>query len=265
MAILVVGGAGFIGSIMVKTLLGAGYPVVVLDNFCTGHRDALVGGALVEADLGNTAALTGLFECHRIDAVIHFASFIEVGESVVNPGKYYKNNLCGTLNLLSAMVQANVRHCIFSSSAAVYGSPTVQGGLNEQHPTHPINPYGRSKWMVEQLLDDFHHAHGIHYMALRYFNAAGADPDGELGDRLVPCPFAGAGASAGRRREYGHQPGKWRRIFHPLRHLCRGKSNRTKRSSDVCRTQTWRYSDPDRQCRQSQNGSPVATPLARPR
>lgn len=204
MAILVVGGAGYIGSIMVKNLLRAGMQVVVLDNFCTGHRDALVGGKLIEVDLSDVGALTELFRDDSIDSVIHFASFIEVGESVVDPGKYYQNNFCATLSLLSAMVRAGVKNCIFSSSAAVYGAPEAGVRLDEQHPKAPVNPYGRSKWMVEQLLEDFHAAYGINYVALRYFNAAGADPEGALGERhhpethLIPVLLQ---AAAGRRSQ----------------------------------------------------------------
>ncbi|MBF0126887.1 MAG: UDP-glucose 4-epimerase GalE [Magnetococcales bacterium] len=186
MVILVVGGAGYIGSLMVKQLLRAGYRVVVLDNFSTGHRDALVGGELVEANLAHAATLNALFMTHAIDAVLHFASFIQVGESVRHPGRYYGNNFSATLTLLEAMVQAGVSRFIFSSSAAVYGTPRDAAPMDEEHPKEPLNPYGRSKWMVEQLLDDFAVAHGVNFVALRYFNAAGADPEGGLGERHLP-------------------------------------------------------------------------------
>jgi len=183
--ILVVGGAGYIGSHMVKYLLQAGHAVVVADNFSTGYRDAIVGGTVVELDIADGAALDVLFASQRFDAVLHFASYIQVGESVTAPGKYYENNVAATLSLLQAMVRAGVRHFIFSSTAAVYGNPEYSP-IDEAHPKLPINPYGRSKWMVEQMLEDFDHAHGLRAVCLRYFNAAGADPEGELGERHEP-------------------------------------------------------------------------------
>jgi UDP-glucose 4-epimerase len=185
MKILVVGGAGYIGSHMVKCLLNAGHGVVVADNFSTGHRDALVGGELVELDIADVAALDALFATHRVDAVMHFASYIQVGESVKEPGKYYANNLAATLTLSQAMVRAGVMRFIFSSTAAVYGNPEYVP-IDEAHPKAPINPYGRSKWMVEQVLEDFDRAHGLRSVRLRYFNAAGADPEGQLGERHEP-------------------------------------------------------------------------------
>ncbi len=183
--ILVVGGAGYIGSHMVKHLLAGGHSVVVADNFSTGFRDAIVGGTAVELDIADGAALDALFAAHRIDAVLHFASFIAVGESVTAPGKYYQNNVGATLSLLQAMVRAGVTQFIFSSTAAVYGNPRYTP-LDEIHPKEPINPYGRTKWMVEQILHDFDTAHGVRSVSLRYFNAAGADPAGELGERHEP-------------------------------------------------------------------------------
>lgn len=185
MKVLVVGGAGYIGSHMVKRLLQGGHHVVVADNFSTGFRSALVGGELAELDIADAAALDRLFGAHRFDAVLHFASFIQVGESVTAPGKYYANNLAATLVLLQAMVKAGVLRFIFSSTAAVYGDPEYVP-IDEQHRKQPINPYGRSKWMVEQILQDFDHAHGLKSVALRYFNAAGADPEGQLGERHEP-------------------------------------------------------------------------------
>jgi UDP-glucose 4-epimerase len=185
MNILVVGGAGYVGSHMVQSLLKSGYDVVVADNFSTGFRNALVGGNLVEVDIADAAALDVLFAAHRIDAVMHFASFIQVGESVVEPGKYYANNLAATLTMLQAMVRAEVKHFIFSSTAAVYGDPDYVP-IDEAHPKKPINPYGRSKWMVEQVLEDFDRAYGLKSVCLRYFNAAGAEPAGRLGERHEP-------------------------------------------------------------------------------
>ena len=185
MRFLVVGGAGYIGSHMVKHLLGANHEVVVADNFSTGHHAALLGGTLAELDIADAAALDGLFATQRFDAVFHFASFIQVGESVTEPGKYYANNLAATLTLLQAMVRAQIKHFIFSSTAAVYGDPAYVP-IDEEHPKAAINPYGRSKWMVEQMLEDFDRAYGLKSVCLRYFNAAGADPDGQLGERHEP-------------------------------------------------------------------------------
>lgn len=185
MNLLVVGGAGYIGSHMVQHLLAAGHGVVVADNLSTGYRDALVGGELVEMDIADALALRALFAAHRFDAVLHFASFIQVGESVTEPGKYYANNLAATLTLLQAMVLAGVKQFIFSSTAAVYGEPAYVP-IDEVHPKAPINPYGRSKWMVEQVLEDFDRAYGLKSVCLRYFNAAGADPGGRLGERHEP-------------------------------------------------------------------------------
>ena len=185
MNILVVGGAGYIGSHMVKHLLRAGHEVIVADNFSTGYRDALVGGQLVELDIADAISLDALFGTRKIDVVFHFASFIQVGESVQEPGKYYANNLAATLTLLQAMERAGIKRFIFSSTAAVYGDPAYVP-IDEAHLKAPINPYGRSKWMVEQMLEDFDRAYGLKSVCLRYFNAAGADPDGQLGERHDP-------------------------------------------------------------------------------
>ena len=179
---LVVGGAGYIGSHMVKMLLGEGHEVVTLDDLSGGYRDAVLGGAFVEGDLGDAALLDQLFSSHKFDGVMHFASFIMVGESVTAPGKYYENNLAKTVTLLNALVRHEVKAFIFSSTAAIYGNPRYVP-IDEEHEAAPINPYGRTKWMVEQILQDFDHAHELRSACLRYFNAAGADPDGELGER----------------------------------------------------------------------------------
>lgn len=186
--ILVIGGAGYIGSHMVQHLLAEGHAVVVADNFSNGFRDALAAAGsptLAELDIADAAALDALFAANAFDAVLHFASFIQVGESVTEPGKYYANNLAATLTLLQAMVKAGVKHFIFSSTAAVYGEPDYVP-IDEAHPKAPINPYGRSKWMVEQVLEDFNRAYGLKSVCLRYFNAAGADPGGLLGERHEP-------------------------------------------------------------------------------
>ncbi|MCX7893537.1 MAG: UDP-glucose 4-epimerase GalE [Burkholderiales bacterium] len=185
MNVLVVGGAGYIGSHMVKMLAARGHAVVTLDNFSTGHRDAVVAGRVVEADLADRAALDALFASGRFDAVMHFASFIQVGESVREPAKYYRNNFANTLNLLDAMVAAGVTRFVFSSSAAVFGEPE-RVPIDEAHPKRPINPYGRTKLMVEEALADYDAAYGLRSVSLRYFNAAGADPQGAIGERHDP-------------------------------------------------------------------------------
>lgn len=183
--ILVVGGAGYIGSHMVKMLLAKGYEVVTLDNLENGFQDAVVGGEFVLGDLADRNCLNDLFTANKFAGVMHFASHIQVGESVQNPGKYYQNNVANTLNLLDAMVANNVNAFIFSSTAAIFGEPEYTP-IDEKHPKQPINPYGLSKWMIEQVLADFDKAHGLKSCCLRYFNAAGADPDGELGERHDP-------------------------------------------------------------------------------
>lgn len=201
MSVLVVGGAGYIGSHMVKRLMRAGRDVITLDDLSSGHRDAVLGGAFVEGSTGDKVLLKKLFGEHSFDAVMHFASFIQVGESVKDPGKYYQNNVANTLNLLEAMVNTGVTKLIFSSTAAIFGAPEYVP-IDEEHPKYPINPYGLSKLMVEQMLADYDRAHGLKSVCLRYFNAAGADPEGQLGERhdpethLIPLVLQ---AAAGRR------------------------------------------------------------------
>lgn len=185
MRILVVGGAGYIGSHMVKMLHDQGHLVVTFDNLSSGYRDAVLGGEFVKGDLADRAALDEVFKQYRFDAVMHFASYIQVGESVKRPDKYYLNNVSNTLNLLDAMVKHGVKYFIFSSTAAVFGEPDYVP-IDEAHPKHPLNPYGRSKWMVEQVLEDYDRAFGLKSVCLRYFNAAGADPTGMLGERHEP-------------------------------------------------------------------------------
>ena len=180
--ILVVGGAGYIGSHMVQSLRRSGFGVVVLDDLSCGFREAVRDAELVIGSVADSALLDSLFAGHSFAAVMHFASFSQVGESVREPGKYYSNNLAATVTLLEAMRRAGVSRLIFSSSAAVYGNPEYVP-LDERHAKVPINPYGRSKWMVEQLLEDYDAAYGLKSICLRYFNVAGADPDGELGER----------------------------------------------------------------------------------
>ncbi|HKY03152.1 MAG TPA: UDP-glucose 4-epimerase GalE [Burkholderiales bacterium] len=185
MQVLVVGGAGYIGSHMVLMLAEQGHDVTVFDNFSTGYRDAVLAGYLVEGDLADVDALDRLFESHRFDAVMHFASFIQVGESVREPLKYYRNNVSNTLNLLDVMARHKVLQFVFSSTAAVFGEPQ-RVPIDETHPQFPVNPYGASKLMVERMLADFEQAYGLRAVSLRYFNAAGADPQGRLGERHEP-------------------------------------------------------------------------------
>ncbi|QEP45016.1 UDP-glucose 4-epimerase GalE [Ectothiorhodospiraceae bacterium BW-2] len=183
--VLVVGGAGYIGSHMVYLLLQQGYRVVTFDNLSAGYRDAVVGGEFIEGDIGDSAALDRLLQNYTIDGVMHFASSIQVGESVTRPDLYYHNNLANTINLLNALVRHQVKALIFSSTAAIFGQPQ-QIPLDENHPQQPINPYGRTKWMVELLLQDYDHAFGLKSVALRYFNAAGAEPGSGLRERHDP-------------------------------------------------------------------------------
>jgi len=185
MNILVVGGAGYIGSHMVKRLGQLDCHVTTLDNLSAGHRDAVMCGEWVQGDLADLSLLKQVFEKGRFDAVMHFASFIQVGESVVEPAKYYQNNVVNTLQLLEVMLAHGVKRFIFSSTAATFGEPQYVP-IDEAHPQQPINPYGRSKLMVEQALADYDKAYGLKSVSLRYFNAAGADPEGQLGERHNP-------------------------------------------------------------------------------
>lgn len=192
--ILVVGGAGYIGSHCVKELNKQGYRTVVLDNLVYGHRDAVKWGEFVQGDMQDTALLDRLFTEHRIAGVMHFAAYAYVGESVTDPEKYYFNNVGATLNLLAAMRRHGVDKFIFSSTCATYGVPE-QIPIPEDHPQAPINPYGATKLMVERILADYDRAYGLRSIAFRYFNAAGADAEGELGERhdpethLIPLVF----------------------------------------------------------------------------
>jgi UDP-glucose 4-epimerase len=185
MKILVVGGAGYIGSHMVQMLLKQGEDVVVLDDLSSGHLDAVLGGEFVQGSVGNDKLIDEILSSSEFDTVMHFASFIQVGESVKNPGAYYENNVSNTITLLNAMARHGVHYFVFSSTAAIYGNPQYVP-IDESHPIFPINPYGRSKWIIEQLLPDYERAYGIHYASLRYFNAAGADPHEKIGERHNP-------------------------------------------------------------------------------
>lgn len=183
--ILVVGGAGYIGSHMVKALLDNDYPVLVLDNLSTGHRKLLAGGEFVQGNLGDTDLLDRIFDAHRIGAVMHFAAFSLVGESVQQPLKYFRNNISETIALIEAMARHAVRRFIFSSTAAVFGEPQYTP-IDEDHPCRPTNPYGTTKLCVERLLSDCDVAHGLKSICLRYFNAAGADASGTIGEMHEP-------------------------------------------------------------------------------
>ncbi len=183
--ILVVGGAGYIGSHMVKALIDKNYTVLVLDNLSTGYRKLLTGGEFVQGSLGDSVLLDRLFADNRISAVMHFAAFSLVGESVQQPLKYYRNNIAETICLIQAMVRHCVQRFIFSSTAAVFGEPEYTP-INEDHPCRPTNPYGASKLCVERILADCDAAHGLKSICLRYFNAAGADVSGTIGEMHDP-------------------------------------------------------------------------------
>ncbi len=194
MQVLVTGGAGYIGSHTALALAAAGHTPVVYDNLRQGHAWAVQWGPLVEGDLRDTARLEQALRDHQIEAVLHFAALIAVGESVAEPRRYFDNNVAGTLSLLTAMEQAGVRDLVFSSTAAVYGDP-LRLPIDEDHPKSPVSPYGDSKWMVERMLDWTARTGRIRYAALRYFNACGGDPEGRTGEvhhpetHLIPLIF----------------------------------------------------------------------------
>ncbi len=183
--VLVTGGAGYIGSHVAALLRERGHRVLIYDNLSTGHRDSVLGSDLVIGDLADTPLLDRTLRDFRPDAVMHFAAFIEVAESVRDPLKYYHNNAANTINLLRSMARAEIGSFIFSSTAAVYGNPSASP-LTEDHAMRPINPYGQAKACVEQALLDASRAQDLRYVSLRYFNAAGADPAGRLGERHDP-------------------------------------------------------------------------------
>ena len=186
MKVLVLGGAGYIGSHMCKVLAQQGHDVVVFDNLSTGHVEAVQWGPLVKGDILKQADLYNVFEQYgHFDLLIHFCAKSLVGESVQAPADYYQNNVVGTLNLLNTMVKTGHDRLVFSSTAAIFGIPTVNL-IDEQQPRLPINPYGQTKKMVEDILQDYHRAYGLKSVCLRYFNACGADPDGDIGERHQP-------------------------------------------------------------------------------
>ena len=185
MKILIAGGAGYIGSHTAQELIQQGFEVVILDNFSTGKRELVPGGKVIEGDLRDVSDLERIFSLHDFHGVLHFASLIQVGESYTDPQKYYRHNLITSLNLLHVMLQAKVKLFIFSSSAAVYGIPE-QIPIPESHPLNPSNPYGLTKLFVEKILLDYERAYGLKFISLRYFNAAGADPEGRMGEMHEP-------------------------------------------------------------------------------
>jgi UDP-glucose 4-epimerase len=228
MKVLVVGGAGYIGSHMVKLLVQQGCNVTTLDDLSAGHRDAVLNGDFVQGSCGDRHILCSVMS-RGFDAVMHFASFIQVGESVLHPDKYYQNNVVNTLALMDAMRVNGVKNFIFSSTAATFGEPQYTP-IDERHPQQPINPYGRTKLMVEQALVDYDKAYGMKSVCLRYFNAAGADPEGQLGERhdpethLIPLVLQ---AASGRRphisvfgRDYDTPDGTCIRDYIHIQDLC---------------------------------------------
>jgi UDP-arabinose 4-epimerase len=184
-SVLVTGGAGYIGSHACKVLARAGHLPVVFDNLSRGHREAVRWGPLVEGDLADRTRLAAALEEHRVSAVMHFAAFAYVGESVTDPALYYRNNLGGTLSLLEAMREAAVDKIVFSSTCATYGSPD-KVPISENAPQRPVNPYGETKLAIERALHWYGQAYGLRSVSLRYFNAAGADRDGEIGELHEP-------------------------------------------------------------------------------
>jgi UDP-glucose-4-epimerase GalE len=184
-AVLVTGGAGYIGSHAAKALQRAGDRVVVYDSLVAGHRAAAKFGDFVHGDITDVHAVRDALKRFRIDAVMHFAAFLDVGESVREPIRYYRNNVGGALSVLEAMAAESVRSFVFSSTCATYGEP-IETPIAETHPQNPINSYGETKLAVERALPHFERAHGIHWIALRYFNAAGADPEGDIGEDHAP-------------------------------------------------------------------------------
>ena len=208
-SILVCGGAGYIGSHMAQYLVAQGHTITVLDNLSSGHREAVQWGELVEADLLDASALDRVFRLKRFDAVMHFCARSLVGESITKPYDYYVNNVVGTLNLLETMRRHGVNKLVFSSTAAIFGNP-IHDVMDEEHPKVPINPYGASKLMSERIFADAAQAYGLHSVALRYFNAAGALPEHGIGEahacetHLIPNVLRSALGTGGMLKVFGH-------------------------------------------------------------
>ena len=185
MKIFIVGGAGYIGSHMVNAAYKANHQVITIDNLSTGHKDSVLFGKFEFCDILDRKKLDELFNLYNPDVVMHFSAYSSVGESVIDPYKYYHNNVVGTLNLLKSMIDNNCKKFIFSSSASIFGNPDYIP-IDEDHPKRPVNPYGKSKLMVEEILKDFESAYDLKYVSFRYFNAAGHDPEGQLSERHNP-------------------------------------------------------------------------------
>lgn len=183
--VLIVGGAGYVGSHVNKVLYKLGYRTICLDNLVYGHSKFVKNGIFIPCDLSDLTELELVFKSYNIDAVMHFAAFAYVGESVKKPDKYYTNNVSNTLNLLNTMLKFNIKKFIFSSTCAIYGNPEYIP-IDENHPKKPINPYGKSKLMIEEILEDYAKAYDFNYVSLRYFNVAGADFDAEIGEKHIP-------------------------------------------------------------------------------
>jgi UDP-glucose 4-epimerase len=198
MNILVTGGAGYIGSHCCKELSKKGFQPVTIDNLVYGHKNFVRWGEFFQGDVGDSAHLKKCLAQFKIDAVMHFAAYAYVGESVEDPAKYYENNLGNTIQLLHAVLDHNIKYFVFSSTCATYGNPQ-KTPIDEGHPLNPINPYGKTKRMIEEILQDYQNAYGLKYISLRYFNAAGADPDAEVGEdhdpetHLIPLVLDAAG------------------------------------------------------------------------
>ncbi len=218
-SILVTGGAGYIGAHACKALAGAGYTPVAYDNLVYGHPQSVQWGPLEEGDIGDRRQLETVLQKYNPTAVMHFAAYAYVGESVENPAKYYRNNVAGTLTLLESMRNCGIDKLIFSSTCATYGMPE-QIPIGEDHPQYPINPYGRSKLMIEWILQDFAVAYGLNFVSLRYFNAAGADPDAEIGEDHNPethlIPLVLTAAQDRKQRHHLLNHGKTRHGLHSL-------------------------------------------------
>ncbi len=206
--VLITGGAGYIGSHAARIMKRAGYGVVVYDNFSRGHREAVKGLTVTEGDIADTGLLRKVLESHRVDAVMHFAAYSQVGESVKEPALYYQNNVGGGLRLLEAMLSAGIKYFIFSSSAAVYGEPQ-KVPIPEDHPLIPASPYGETKAVIEKALVYYGHAFGLQSVSLRYFNAAGAAAEGGIGEdhdpesHLIPLALKAAAGHIGKLAVFG--------------------------------------------------------------
>jgi UDP-glucose 4-epimerase len=209
MKIFIVGGAGYIGSHMVKKAYQANHQVITIDNLSTGHKDSVLYGKFEFCDILDRKKLGKLFNLYNPDVVMHFGAYSLVGESVIDPYKYYHNNVVGTLNLLKSMIDNNCKKFIFSSSASIFGNPDYIP-IDEDHPKRPVNPYGKSKLMVEEILKDFDSAYDLKYVSFRYFNAAGHDPEGQLCERhnpethLLPLIFQAANGQRDSVNVYGN-------------------------------------------------------------